>query len=533
MPRGRRPMARAIRALADVHASLAEDRPVSFDEALAVHERLLSRRALLATAGVVGAGALVAGPVALARPTLRRSANDARIVIVGAGLAGLTCAYKLSKRGVSVDVYEARDRVGGRCWTARDFLYGQTAEHGGEFIDTRHMQIRRLAAELGLTLYDTFAGYAAERNTSSLLVFDGERQARKQVTEGLDAVVRKMARDLKRIGPYYWNLASPAAREFDQMTMREWVDANVPGGSTSTLGEFIDTIIATEYGIDPENTSAITVLDFFVTPYAGGPADERYHTTGGNDLIAHRIAATMPEGTIHLNAPLLSMSKRADASYSLLFGDSTQAVEADIVVLCLPFTTLRDVDLTGAGLSAKRMASIQDLAMGTNAKVLLQFRDRLPSFHHWNGEVIADSPQNWSWDSTVGEPGRGGIFTFYTGGAVGAAYDAAIPHGPAPQAVIDETLGFLDTYLPGTKASFDGKAWLDSWADDPWVKGSYAAFGPGQWTSYWGYLGLAEGNVHFAGEHTSTYAQGYLDGGVESGERAAREVLKAIGRRAA
>jgi monoamine oxidase len=95
---------------------------------------------------------------------------------------------------------------------------------------------------------------------------------------------------------------------------------------------------------------------------------------------------------------------------------------------------------------------------------------------------------------------------------------------------VQDALGFLDRWLPGVRASFDGTAWLDSWVDDPWTKGSYAAFLPGQWTNYWGYLGMPAGNVHFAGEHTSTYSQGYLNGGVETGLRAAREVLHAIGR---
>ena len=61
------------------------------------------------------------------------------------------------------------------------------------------------------------------------------------------------------------------------------------------------------------------------------------------------------------------------------------------------------------------------------------------------------------------------------------------------------------------------------------MRGSYAGFGPGQYTDFWGFLGLREGPVHFAGEHTSTFSQGYLNGGVESGERAAREVMNALG----
>ena len=80
-----------------------------------------------------------------------------------------------------------------------------------------------------------------------------------------------------------------------------------------------------------------------------------------------------------------------------------------------------------------------------------------------------------------------------------------------------------------TRAQFNGKAWLDYWTGDPWTRGSYAAYPPGQLTKYWGYAGIPEGRVHFAGEHTSTYSQGFLNGGVESGQRAAIEVLQALG----
>jgi monoamine oxidase len=83
--------------------------------------------------------------------------------------------------------------------------------------------------------------------------------------------------------------------------------------------------------------------------------------------------------------------------------------------------------------------------------------------------------------------------------------------------------------VPGVTEAFMGRAWLDSWVDDPWVLGSYAAFRPGQMTRFWGAMSRPQGKVHLAGEQTSTYSQGFLNGGVESGSRAAAEVLDALG----
>src|SRR5262245_6167946 len=105
--------------------------------------RSLTRRELIGGAAGLGAAALLGGTgSALGWGGARHSApsrrDQPRIAIIGAGLAGLTCAYRLHQRGVAATVYKARHaRVGGRCWTARGFAGGQTAEHGGEFIDSR------------------------------------------------------------------------------------------------------------------------------------------------------------------------------------------------------------------------------------------------------------------------------------------------------------------------------------------------------------------------------------------------------------
>ena len=529
---GRRtPLMRAMRELAEVHASLPEDRSLSIDEAIDLRATRISRRHLLQGAGVVGAAAVAMSPLAaLARPR-RYGVHDPRVVVVGAGLAGVCCTYKLQQNGIRADLYEARDRVGGRCWTARTFDGGQVAEHGGEFVDTRHVQLRRIIAALGLHLDDLWPAYEEEGDVEGLLVLDGALRDRHDVREHFDVVIRRLVRDAKKVGPYRWGQASPAAKAFDRTTMREWMDANVPGGSTSLLGRSIDVGLTGFWGIDPEDTSAITLLDTYITPYPGGPADERYHVRGGNDQVPIMLAELLPAETLHLESSLESMVERSDGAFELTFGGVATPVVADHVVLCLPFTTLRDVDLDGAGLSRKRMKAIDELGMGTNAKVLLQFQDRFPTFG-WNGGFTLDAPKSDSWDSALAQPGDGGLLTIYTGGKTGAGYPTDDPHAVAPAGVVDDALTFLDTYLPGMRDSFNGRSWLDSWVDDPWVKGSYAAFLPGQWTSFFGYMGRREGHVHFAGEHTSTYSQGYLNGGVETGLRAAREVIRATGRRA-
>jgi monoamine oxidase len=119
---------------------------------------LISRRELLRRGAVLGAGTVAATSLVVARAPRAGAVRDAPVVVVGAGLAGLSCTYRLHRHGISATLYEAQERLGGRCFSIRDFFdAGQTAEHGGQYIDSRHRHIRSLAKELGIALVDTFA----------------------------------------------------------------------------------------------------------------------------------------------------------------------------------------------------------------------------------------------------------------------------------------------------------------------------------------------------------------------------------------
>ncbi|MBZ3913780.1 flavin monoamine oxidase family protein [Streptomyces acidiscabies] len=485
-------------------------------------------RGALATAGFaavdvsLGQSASAAGrPAVMARST----PHDARVVVVGAGLAGLTAAYRLARQGVHVQVFEARDdRVGGRCWTARGFAGGQLAEHGGERIDTRHTHIRKLAGELGLRLEEDNPGRRhGERGVLSL---QGAVRDQAVVSKDMDLVEKRLRADARRIGSYVADRASRAARDFDQLSVRDWLQANVPGGMSLLLGSRLACGVGTFYGSDAADLSAINLIEQFLGP-AG--ADEKYHVEGGNDLILRGLAARLPEPALHFGAPLLAVRRTGD-TYRLRFGGVRREVIADRVVLALPFTTLRRVDLDDSGLGARKREAIDNHGMGTDAKVLLQFDRQFHRFGDFSGRITSDDPQLTSWDTSAYQTGAEGLLTLFVGGWSGSSYPTATAHGKLSAAVTRTALGRLDALVPGLKSAYNGHGRLDSWVDDPWARGSYASYRPGQFTKYWGWTGRSEGRLHFAGEHTSTHSQGYLNGAVESGERVAREVLTALGR---
>ncbi len=473
-----------------------------------------SRRAFL---GVAAAGAA----------TLRAQAA-ANVVVVGAGLAGLTCAYRLKQAGIAAAVYDANTRAGGRCWTLRGaFDAGQIVERGGELIDQGHTEIRKLAQELGLPLDNLLA--AEPNGTEPFYWFDGMPYSYDEATRDLKAVWQKLHKDLSAASyPTTYYQSTERGRELDRMSIIDWINESVPGGMASRLGQLLDVAYNIEYGEESGVQSALNLL--YLLGYSGqgqlrifGPSNEKYHVRGGNDQIAQGLAAALA-GQIQYGHALTAVGRNMDGSYTLRFrsGSRNVRVEAGRVVLALPFSILRSaVDLSGAEFRPLKMTAIREQGMGANAKLHLQFRTR-----HWaalgcNGDTYADTGYQNTWEVTRGQGGTPGILVNYTGGDVARA---------ANKTSASEVLARVEPALPGLTAQFNGQTQLEYWPGNPLTRGSYSYWKAGQYTQFVGVEGEMEGACHFCGEHTSLDFQGYLNGAVETGERAAREVQAALGK---
>jgi monoamine oxidase len=455
-----------------------------------------------------------------APPGVTAGGDGRRVVIVGAGLAGLACADRLVRAGIHPVVLEANlERIGGRCWSSRGWADGQVGEHGGEFIDTRHARIRALAKRFGLRLEDRAK---APLRGSSRLWLDGARRRFEPLQEERDRAIERMTSDAKRVGYYGYRNPSRAAREMDATSVADWLDENVPGGARSRVGRLISVEMAGEFGLDAADLSALNLLYEYVENPVG--ADERFHIEGGNDQLVAGLAAGLPDGTVRMDAPLEALAARGGGGYALQVGGAGE-MTADQVVLCLPFTKLREVDLEGSRLSRRKRRCIDELGMGTNAKVIFQ-TSRRPSAYGWNGYMLDDRPNFITWESSLGQPGADGLITTYLGGRSGGrGLLTDEPHGPASAALTKRTLADVERAdVEPIATDLIGEAWADHWSADPFTHGAYAAYLPGQYTRFYGYAGIPEDGIHFAGEHTATDYQGYLEGAVETGERAAREV---------
>jgi monoamine oxidase len=191
------------------------------------------------------------------------------------------------------------------------------------------------------------------------------------------------------------------------------------------------------------------------------------------------------------------------------------------MTMALPFSILRSsVDWSKAGFSALKATAIREQGMGTNSKLHVQFTSRFWSALGSNGETFSDRVYQNTWEVTRAQPGPSGILVDYTGGTIGASFGSGTPQLRAQQFLTQ-----LEPVLPGATARWNGRATVDFWPGYEWTRGSYSYWKVGQYTKFAGVEGERSGNCHFAGEHTSIDFIGYLNGAVETGERAAGEIL--------
>lgn len=508
------------------HAAEADRRKVCPERVQEERAQALDRRRFLGLA-IAGAGlAACETPdriLSLPPAATRVPDNDERIAIVGAGLAGLTCAWRLREKGVSATVYEASGRLGGRCWTRRgEFADGQIAEHGGELIDQSHKHIRQLARSLGLALDNVLQ--AEPNGAGPFYFFDGARYSYRDATRDIKAIWQTLHGDLSAAGyPTLYDSSTSRGAQLDAMSIADWIDATVPGGRTTPLGQLLDVAYNIEFGAETSDQSALNLI--YLLGFSGqgqlrifGPSNEKYHVRGGNDQIVRRLAERL-EGRIVTDAELVALARTPAGRWELTFATGAPVL-ADRVVLTLPFSILRNVDTSGAGFSMLKHRAIDELGMGANAKLNVQFATR-----HWEGlgcggDTYADTGYQATWEVSRAQSGNAGILVDYTGGDVARAQG-----GGTPAALAAQFLARIEPVLPGLTAQWNGIATFDDWQANPWTLGSYSYWRVGQYTGIAGAERERSGTCHFAGEHTSIDFQGYLNGAVESGERVAAEIL--------
>ncbi len=520
----RTPLARLF-ARSFAIACAAEARGEPLTEALQRADAQRTARRRFLQQGVVAASALALAACAGVTP---RPVQGGEVVIVGAGLAGLAAAWRLRQAGVSVRVIEAQKRCGGRMLSLRNhFADGQVCELGGELIDSNHERMHRLAGELGLAL-DDLTGSETPGLTDSWY-FGGSLRSEHEVLQAFAPIALALRRDQRAIDDGDITPANfAAAQALDRQSLAEWFDRNGVGGWIRRL---LDVAYTTEMGLECDRQSALNLLTFISADTDRlklfGDSDERYHARGGNDRVTSALADKLADA-IETGCVLEALRRAPDGRYRLALRRDgvSRELSADEVVLAIPFTTLRQVELD-LELPAAKRAAIQGLAYGTNAKLMIGFEQRVWRERHGStGSLMSDLALQTTWETSRRQSGAAGILTNFVGGRHGLAIGEGTPKFQADQAVAE-----LDAVFPGALAARGAaREARFHWPSHPWTRGSYACFAPGDWTSgLREQIGTSVERLHFAGEHCSDEFQGFMEGALESGELAAERLLAGRG----
>jgi monoamine oxidase len=497
-------------------------------------------------AGTAAALGVAAAPEYVAWGASQARGSE-RIVIVGAGIAGLVTAMRLRDAGIAATVYESSARLGGRMHSERRYWDdGQHTEWCGAMVDSLHVNIHQLAHRFRQPLLDTYAARPPRARDTCFL--DGRYYAMTAADSDFAEIYPILQNQLSKVDAEttYAN-ATPMARRLDAMSMRQWIERYVPSGTSSQLGRLIDQSYRNEYGRETEELSALNLVmqlgqqRFYKENHqlnVLGYSDQRYILANGSQSLPEAIAAWLPAGSVRLQRRMLGIRKLAGGSYELRFdhGGTIETVRADRVVIAIPFIALRALDYSSAGFDSEKINAIENLGYGYHTKLHLQFDRRawMRATHPWpeptTGQIWTTLPVQSSLDFSLGQRGTQGLIEVFTAGSPAMLDTPAMPYARAGEsdAVQWHVRNFfeqLDRIWPGVSSSWNGKATFGNAQADPNILASYSCWLVGQCTTIAGHEARVQGRVHFAGEHTSVGYQGFMEGGAESGFRAADEIL--------
>jgi monoamine oxidase len=431
------------------------------------------------------------------------------VLVAGAGLAGLAAAHDLRAMGADVTVIDARDRIGGRVWTIRNGFAGkQHAEAGGDLIDEAQHEIRHLSAELGLTLTRILrGGFTSVRSDGSgrpQIVGRESTRGWNRLAEALGPLTRRY-----RLAEQRWD--SPIAADIAKRSVAHWLD-------DIGADEELRTTAAGLRGFflaDPEELSLIALVDQFASTDMPPPGAV-YRIDGGNDQLAAALAAPLGD-RLHLSTELIAVSHRGRGiRANVRNGRTVSAITADYLLFTLPAPVLRRIPITPA-LPAQQHDALARLKYGHATKTLLQFSRRfwrLPGRSRAFGSPLAFGSV---WDGNEEQRGPAGILTLLAGGGASDATQTLVAKAGMPGLIRElDWLGSTHGELAGSRQVV--------WESDPWARGGYAYFDPAFDPALRPWLARPFGRLFFAGEHTSIKWQGYMNGAIESGRRAAEEI---------
>jgi monoamine oxidase len=443
------------------------------------------------------------------------------VAIVGAGISGLMAARRLSQAGLEVQLIEARDRVGGRT-RGHQLQQGMTIEMGAQWVGPYQRDILPLLEELGLEVSPTYdEGVNITQFDGQLFRWDSTEETFGLPAENLYELGRLVelmsikAESVPLTSP--WD--APDAIELDRQTTYEWLRANTRDRWALA---FFDTFITGLFFHKPVDTSMLNVLFFLksngglenILNTAGGNQESRI--TGGSQLISGRLADALGGDAIWLSAPVQSIRQTDDG---VVIEAGERACLADHAVVAIPPSLVPEI-VFDPPLPPSRLAIVERPTNASIVKSHLTYSSPFWRSDGYSGLIYAlEQPYHAVMDSSPGDGSFGVLSCFFVSTDEHRLVDLS-PDERREMAIEWVVEGF------GPEGANPLEYVELDWAADPYARGCYGGrFGPGVWTTHGEALRAPFGRIHWAGTETSDVSNGYMDGAVRAGIRAATEIL--------
>lgn len=484
--------------------------------------RELNRRQFIQELGLYTAGLALLPNVARAarRGDITLAGQPQNVVVLGGGLAGLAAGFELKKAGHTVTILEARKFPGGRVQTIRDFTSGQYAEAGALSFPPSHTFTYGYANDFGLPLRPAFrAGVDSMANIRGNLfrisstggtnipfhVTTAERDA------GVFGMISLYLESyMKKVGnPRHANWPPEDLSAIDSVSLKQLLtDLGASDGA-------IDIIAASQLGLLGFGLDSFSAMDGVVTEAIASDA-VFYEIVDGNDQLASALKKKVKKQ--FKKASVVTRIEQTENGVTITYtnSDGVQTITADRVVCALPFPVLKGIDVSPAFPEDKQRA-INELKLTPVTRTYLEFRNRVWEQSGLSGYGLSDLPIQNTYSPTLTQGGNAGILTSYAGGQ--RALDLGAMSESDRQSYVLNQMGNL---FSGLKKQYTGGT-SQIWHEDPYARGAFTYFEPGQMATLLPIAQRPEGRIHFAGEHTSAW-HGWMNGALESGNRAAQEV---------